>query len=314
MSCVKASWKRFTVTLPRRSQISLDHTPYYHCTTRCVRRAYLCGRDNLTGKEFGHRKQWLENRMAKLSQIFAIDLLAYAVMANHYHVVVRLHSEKHDKRSDDEIKERWGKIYSVPEDVSPQMLTLWRERLHNLSWFMRCLNEPLARLANSEDDCKGRFWEGRFRCQALLDETALIRCMAYVDLNPIRAALAKTPESSRHTSIAARIRRQDKHLTPFIDGVRDDVQAIPIPQSDYLQLIDWTGRQLQCGKKGHIPDSTPPVLERLKFDADRWIKEMNHYGRWYYRAVGPVHEIERYCRHLGQQWLKGKARLAESNI
>jgi len=306
--------KRITMTIPRHAQISLDHTPYYHCTTRCVRRAYLCGKDRFTGKEFGHRKQWLENRMVKLSQVFAIDLLAYAVMSNHYHVVVRLRPNKSEKWSDDEIKERWGEIYSLPENVSFEQLALWRERLCNLSWFMRCLNEPLARVANSEDDCKGRFWEGRFRCQALLDEKALIRCMAYVDLNPIRAAVAKTPESSHHTSIAARIRRQDKHLSPFADDVRDDTQAIPIPQKDYLQLIDWTGRQLQRGKKGRIPDSAPPLLERLHFDGDRWIKEMNHYGNWYYRAVGPIHEIERYCQHLGQQWLKGKTRLAESAI
>jgi hypothetical protein len=179
---------------------------------------------------------------------------------------------------------------------------------------MRCLNEPLARLANSEDDCKGRFWEGRFRCQALLDETALIRCMAYVDLNPIRAEVAKTPESSRHTSIAARIRRKDRHLSPFVDDVRNNAQAIPIPRRDYLQLIDWTGRQLRCGKKGRIPESMRPILERLNFDGDRWLNEINHYGKWYFRAVGPVHEIERYCNHLGQQWLRGKTRLAESAV
>jgi REP element-mobilizing transposase RayT len=270
--------------------------------------------DHQTGKSFGHRKQWLENRMAQLSQIFAIDLLAYAIMSNHYHVVVRLHAEERDKWSDEEIKERWGKIYSLPDDVPSEKLVLWRERLHSLSWFMRCLNEPLARFANSEDDCKGRFWEGRFRCQALLDETALIRCMAYVDLNPIRAEVATTPERSRHTSIAARIGRHDKHLTPFVDDVRDNAQAVPIPRRDYLQLIDWTGRQLQSGNKGRIPDSTPPILGRINFGGDRWLKEMNHYGKWYFRAVGPIHEVERYCQRLGQQWLKGKSRLAESAI
>lgn len=295
-------------------QVSLDHTPYYHCTTRCVRRAYLCGNDRLTGKKFGHRKQWLVNRMAKLSQIFAIDLLAYAVMSNHYHVVVRINPRQSDQWTEIEIKQRWGRIYSLPDSASSEQIELWRERLCDLSWFMRCLNEPLARVANSEDGCKGRFWEGRFRCQALLDETALIRCMAYVDLNPIRAAVAKTPENSCHTSIAARIRRHDNHLTQFIDESRKTNQAIPIRRRDYLQLIDWTGRQLQSGKAGRIPGKTPPILDRLHLDGDHWIKEMNHYGQWYYRAVGTVHELERYCRHLGQQWLKGKTRLAELAI
>ena len=58
------------MTLPRSQQISLDHTPYYHCTTRCVRRAFLCGKDRYSGKRFDHRKQWLEERLAKLSRVF----------------------------------------------------------------------------------------------------------------------------------------------------------------------------------------------------------------------------------------------------
>jgi len=302
------------MTVPRRFQISLDHTPYYHCTTRCVRRAYLCGKDRHTGKDFGHRKQWLEKRMANLSQIFAVDLLAYAIMSNHYHIVVSLRPSKSDTWSDNEIKERWSKVFSTPEDASAEQLALWRERLCSLSWFMRCLNEPLARVSNREDNCKGRFWEGRFRCQALLDESALIRCMAYVDLNPIRAAVARTPETSRHTSIAARIHQRDKHLVGFAGDGRHDAHAIPISQQDYLQLIDWTGRQLQPEKSGRIPTNTPPILVRLNVDGDRWIKEMNHYGKWYYRAVGSMHALEKYCQHLGQQWLKGKTRLAETII
>ena len=302
------------MTVPRRIQISLDHTPYYHCTTRCVRRAYLCGRDRHTGKDFGHRKQWLENRMANLSQIFAVDLLAYAIMSNHYHIVVSLRPSKSDTWSDNEIKERWSEVFSTPEEASAEQLALWRERLCSLSWFMRCLNEPLARVANREDDCKGRFWEGRFRCQALLDEAALIRCMAYVDLNPIRAAVAKTPETSPHTSIAARIRQRDKHLLPFVDNVYHDEHAIPISQRDYLQLIDWTGRQLHPEKSGRISTKLPPILVRLNVDSQQWIREMNHYGKWYYRAVGSMHAMDMYCQYLGQQWLKGKSRLAELAI
>lgn len=299
------------MTIPRRLQVSLDQTPYYHCTSRCVRRAYLCGKDQFTKKDYGHRKQWLEKRMALLSQIFAIDLLAYAIMSNHYHVVVRLDPVRSETWSDEEIKERWGKIYSVPDDVCIEHLALWRERLCSLSWYMRSLNEPLARIANGEDNCKGRFWEGRFGCQALLDESALIRCMAYVDLNPIRAAIAKTPESSKHTSIAARISRRDKHLATFSDHARRDACTIPFQQKDYLQLVDWTGRQFHRAKRGRIPSTIPPILMRLSIDSDCWLREMRHYGRWYFRAVGSLQALEEYCQTLGQNWLKGKSRLAQ---
>lgn len=293
------------MTVPRSIQISLEHTPYYHCTTRCVRRAFLCGKDRYTGKNFGHRKQWLENRIVRLSEIFAIDVLAYAIMSNHYHVVVRLRSDSTKKWSDEEVRKRWGAVFSVPDNVTIDQIAIWRERLRNLSWFMRCLNEPLARFANHEDDCKGRFWEGRFRCQALLDETAVIRCMAYVDLNPIRAAVANTPEESRHTSVCARLDGRDRHLAPFADTAVGGSEPIPIRQQDYLKLIDWTGRQLLPEKRGRIPETLPPILTRLNVESDRWIIEMQYYGKWYYRAVGSVQKMDDFCKHLGQKWLKG---------
>jgi hypothetical protein len=130
-------------------------------------------------------------------------------MSNHYHIVIRVNSEKADRWTDLEVAERWTQLFSKPsliqryvggENLSvgeqqqvSQLISRWRLRLTDLSWYMRCLNEPIARMANSEDDCTGRFWEGRFKSQALLDERAVLACMAYVDLNPIRAAMANTP-------------------------------------------------------------------------------------------------------------------------
>ena len=298
------------MTLPRSQQISLDHTPYYHCTTRCVRRAFLCGKDRYSGKRFDHRKQWLEERLGKLSRVFAIDLLAYAVMSNHYHVVVRLDTGQAQRWSDDEVTKRWEAVFALPEHVTPEHIGRWRDRLSSLSWYMRCLNEPLARLANREDRCKGRFWEGRFKCQALLDEQALLKCMAYVDLNPIRAAIAKTPETSDHTSIKARIEGRNEHLLAFTDSA--DVPAIPMYWRDYLSLVDWTGRAIRKGKKGRIPASVPPILDRLQSNGDDWIREMQHYGRWYYRAVGSLQSLQGYCQHLGLSWLKGSGRVASA--
>ena len=207
---------------PRHAQVSTETTPYYHCVSRCVRRAFLCGWDRLTGQSYEHRKQWVVDRLALLGDVFCIDVCAYAIMANHHHVVLRLNPEQAAHLSEDDVLERWCRLFGLPllveryrqglstSDVEAETAREWiatyRERLADLSWFMRCLNEPIARWANAEDGVTGRFWEGRFKSQALLDEAALLTCMSYVDLNSVRAAIAQTPEASDYTSIQERIR------------------------------------------------------------------------------------------------------------
>ena len=196
------------MTQSRDSLISLSDTPYYHCISRCVRRAFLCGEDKYTGQSFEHRRQWVIDRVKYLTDVFPIEVCAYAIMSNHYHLVLFVNEDELANCSDNEICERWGKIYSVSplvqrwqkgelnsdieNEAALKVIVEWRKRLSSISWFMRCLNEFIAVKANKEDKCKGRFWEGRFKSQALLDEKALLTCMAYVDLNPIRAKMAST--------------------------------------------------------------------------------------------------------------------------
>ncbi|MDE1461742.1 hypothetical protein [Spartinivicinus poritis] len=204
------------MTHAHREQVSLDAMPFYHCITRCVRRAFLCGEDQLTGQSFKHRRQWVVDRLAELVDIFAIDLCAYAAISNHYHIVVRINNHRVEEWSNHEVVERWMKLYNgnflvnrwlngetgkAENLVVNEIIQLWRKRLCDLSWFMRCLNEFIARKANKEDNCKGRFWESRFKSQALLAEEALLTCMAYVDLNPIRTKLSDRPETSDFTSV-----------------------------------------------------------------------------------------------------------------
>ena len=294
------------MTMPRSQQISLEHTPYYHCVSRCVRRAFLCGKDRYSGRNFEHRRQWLEDRLCELSTVFAIDVLAYAIMSNHYHVVIRIDPERSMSWTNEEVVARWKRIYTVPqENLAESSIATWRARLSCISWFMRCINEPLARRANREDHCRGRFWEGRFKSQALLDESAMLKCMAYVDLNPIRARMAQTPETSLHTSIKARIEGKDSHLLPFACSGKPGRSSIPISSHDYLLLVDWTGRAIRHGKRGYICERYPPILVRLGLSPDHWVREVQCYGRWYYRAVGSLHALQRYCDYLGQRWLKG---------
>jgi len=95
---------------PRKRLVSLHDTPYYHCISRYVRRAFLCGVDERTGFDFSDRRAWIVQRMSELAQVFTIELYAYAVMSNHYHVVLRVDADKAKGLSDQEVAERWLRL------------------------------------------------------------------------------------------------------------------------------------------------------------------------------------------------------------
>lgn len=262
--------------------------------------------DDVTGRNYEHRRQWIEERLAELCKIFAIDIVAYAIMHNHYHLVVRICKDRADGWSDDEVTRRWGAVFSLPAHTDMKFLVpRWRERLTSISWLMRCLNEPLARRANKEDDCTGRFWEGRFKLQALLDEEALLKCMIYVDLNPVRAGIASAVEYSDYTSVKARLEGRDSHLVTLNDRALPDAESLDISFTEYLEAVVWTGRIIRSDKRGYIGSRRPTLVGRLRIDAHHWIREIKHYGKWYYRAVGSIDSMEQYCLRLKQCWLKG---------
>ena len=97
---------------PRQSLISLEATPYYHCVSRCVRRAFLCGEDALTGRSFEHRRGWIEERLLELSQTFALEICAYSVMSNHTHTVLYVDQDRAESWTLDAVIERWHRLFS----------------------------------------------------------------------------------------------------------------------------------------------------------------------------------------------------------
>ncbi|WP_019025137.1 MULTISPECIES: transposase [unclassified Thioalkalivibrio] len=344
------------MTQPRSSLVSIEDTPWYHVVSRCVRRAFLCGEDRVSGQNFEHRREWIETRILELAAIFTIDVAAYAVMSNHYHVVVRLDPERAASLGTESVLQRWTRLFSGPELVrqylSPRRKAMchaqlrrveeyaqtYRNRLADLSWFMRVLNESIARQANEEEGVKGRFWEGRFKSQALLDDAAVLAAMSYVDLNPVRAGMAETLEQSDHTSLQRRMQPEtedhsgneppaesscQKHssrnpnelrperelrslprapLMPF-DATGQFEPAIPFAFEDYLELTDTLGRCVHPAKRGRIPAHRPRLLDQLGMNAEAFIQQSCHLLKAFGSAIGAPKQMvelaaQRQCRYL----------------
>jgi len=296
------------MTLARKYLISTEDTPYYHVMSRCVRRAFLCGVDKYSGNNYEHRRQPIVDRIKFLASVFNIDVCAYAIMSNHYHLVLKINStENWDEK---QVLSYWSQLCQLPMicdkfmkvepqgkaelEVVYQQTNIYRKRLMSISWFMKMLNENIARQANIEDKVTGSFWESRFKSQALLDEKALLTCMAYVDLNPIRAAMARTPENSDYTSIQERIKSKSSNLLNLGFGEDD----IPYNLSDYLDLVDSTGRAILANKKGFIPDDLPPILNRLGLDDTTWMDELNQFKFQRKKAIGTVQQLKNFVANI----------------
>ncbi|WP_298774570.1 transposase [uncultured Shewanella sp.] len=244
-------------------------------------------------------------------------------MSNHLHVVLYIDVAKANSWSDREVVEEWHQLFNGTQITRQfakgevieahqvtqlkHQISIYRSRLSDISWFMRCLNEPIARQANMEDNCTGHFWEGRFKSQALLDEAAVLACMAYVELNPIRAKMASTPEQSDYTSLKLRIEaaltgKQPKRLLPFIGNERQhQPKGVAFALKDYLELVDETGRVIRNDKRGSISANADKILARLNIPAENWLKIITEFGALFHGPVGTLQELSRYCEHLDKR-------------
>jgi hypothetical protein len=176
-----------------------------------------------------------------------------------------------------------------------------RGRLASISWFMKCLKEPLSRLVNRQEKVRGAFFEGRFKSVAILDEGALLAVGAYIDLNPVAAGMAEAPETSKYTSIKQRVEHVDAQGqtaqleaachgsvagSQAADGLEDSLWLCPIEDrrrlgspregmlegfslGSYLLLVDYTGRLFRTGKTT-ISAELAGIFDRLGSSAESW--------------------------------------------
>ena len=335
----------------RREMLAEGDVQVVHCINRCVRRGFLCGDDPVTGKNYDHRRQWIRNRLEFLAGVFGIELLGFSVMSNHFHCVLRTRPDVVEEWSDEEVARRWWRLFPQRrnEDGSPadptdsdllaihgdeKVLAERRLRLSSVSWFMRCTSEVIARMSNAEDECTGRFWEGRFKAKVLDSEEAIAACMVYVDLNPVRAGIAESLQTSDYTSVQDRMADVEsanevestdakdvriEHgqragwLSPIpLEPKRKNVRerktsrrasnkgSLPMSLPDYLLLVEWTGRQLHAGKRGYIKSEIPPLLERLGTSPEFWLHSI--------RKLEPRYHVQ----SLSSQQLRGSVEAVQT--
>ena len=351
------------MTISRYLLIPPGKEGVYHVRSRCIRRAFLLGWDPYSEKNYDHRKDWVYNRLRFLVTCFGIEVCGFSIMINHTHLILRTLPQKAQAWSNKEVAFRWLTLYPRRRDLQgnaqpptdseidillddPDLIETYRGRLTSISWFMKSLNEWISRKANKEDNCTGKFWEGRFKSTALLDQAAILTCLQYVDLNPIRAGVAETPEDSAYTSAHDRIQarqarvtlekyrsekekgheaknqtetqlltledldqqtRKDQWLSPM--GRSPEVQNglfLNIDLKEYIELLDWTGRQMKNDKKGSIPSELAPILRRLEIETEPWLECISHFGNRFYHVAGSVKRILEATKEIGKKWLRGK--------
>jgi hypothetical protein len=339
------------VAYARRKLLGGERQAVFHCWNRCVRRAFLCGRDALTGRDYSHRRDWILVRQEQLAGLFAIDIEFHAELSNHLHLVLRTLPRVAKRWSAEEVVRRWLTITKLakcfsddlptpnPQQVEKlardkKLVAKLRRRLSSVSWFMGILCENIARRANDEDECKGRFFETRFSCRECTDLSALLLCAIYVDLNPYRAGEVDDPVGSPYTSIYQRLQSQglrknaahrpDGWLGEFTlqperkadeglaDGSRtgrraSDLGILPVTLADYVRLLRWTAEELRSGRRDTIPADLATVLDHFDVQHDEWLNTVEQYETAFGHAVGRAESLAAVAERMELQHLKGIA-------
>lgn len=303
------------MTIPRKMLVDEEAACTYHLTSRCVRGMYLCGWDRSTRKKFAHRRRWLVKRARALAKCFAVELYAYAVMSNHFHLILHYDPTAKARWSDEEVVRRWveafpprmpsrarlGRIAAAAswerrkarkrEQIlaDADRIARLRETLGSLSGFMKHLKQPIARRANLEEDCYGHFFDMRFYSGALLSEKAIVAAMAYVDLNPIRAKITKRVAEYGDVSIAERVVEHSKEaLAAYLRPLSSGLQKPDSPRTlvattleEYIELLEAIA----------TAETTPAAP--LSDDVGRWRVRM-YSIRKRQRAYGPENLLKQW--------------------
>lgn len=325
------------MTRAREEILDTSRPGTYHLITRCVRRERLLER--------GERKALLCRGLASWLGHMAIDLLGYSVMGNHVHLVVRVRPDVVAEWSAVEVARHALAVLPVrsgpglePLAVTPALVERYagnarwiaqqRTRLRSPSWLLRLVKQEVARRANADDGCTGHFWEKRFTSVALLDPAAVLACLVYVDLNPVRAGLVRDPVQSAFTSIRHRHARavgagrsavdaEDVELgrrlvampqCAPVDGWSKDMPRWSISESDYLAVVQESARAT-AGNARHLSGTALALIQSMRLEPQAWSATMGRGGSMGGSVIGGPDAKANWCRVVGQKWAADKSGL-----
>lgn len=354
---------------PRKLIVDRDEPGFYHCVSRCVRQAFLLG-------SAVDRQEWMEQRIELLCSIYAIDDAAHSIMDNHVHALLRTAPQRIAEWSDEDVVQRWARLHSVslfvkagmpillmawrandrpdkrlPDEVvaklvaQPRFVREIRRRLSDISWFMRDLKEPMSRKANREDGVKGAFWEKRFSSYRVLDRAGVLTSMAYIDLNPLRAAIVKVLKDSKYTSVKQRIeavaaflrvkglvetrpRASQVQLEQLFEGplpkhgeatglaplggagAGAQEPLLDMEPTAYIDFVEALARQQRGDKRGTLSSTVLDTLTRMQIDVEAWLAAViREHGSWFGTAIGSPEALAHEAVRRGAKRVIGAVRV-----
>jgi REP element-mobilizing transposase RayT len=153
-------------------------------------------------------KDFMLDLIRKYSDLYLVDILGFCIMGNHFHLLVKIIPEY--KLSDEDIKNRYLGFYGHERLFTDGLIPSLRMKLSNLSEFVREIKVGFARYYNQRHNRRGYFWGDRFKSVIVEKGETLINCLAYIDLNPLRAGIVKRPEEYRWNSLGYHLQTGNK--------------------------------------------------------------------------------------------------------
>ena len=323
----------------------------YHCGSRCVRRGWLMGDDPLTGKNHNRRRRWALLRLSLMCQAFSIDLLFFAILANHFHVVLRTMPRLAKRWPDREVARRWlmvfpGKRTEDPLGVEPadedigrlarnkDEIKKIRRRLSDISWWHRAFKEPLSRLANAEDGCSGAFWESRVWCRLVEGREGLFAVGLYNDLNLLRAGQCADPWATPYCSIGMRVlaekivKEGGADPAPWLaqftlsecqtglmgssTGLRaSDLGCLDMTLDAYLKILRWAADESAKPRSGGMPQDLGRLARSQGLNPEKLSELIAMMPKIFPRMIGRAGQLRARAKEDDRHWFQGVGRADE---